>query len=100
MNPDDFKDIFEPYERLVEIEICGDKRMVPENNSLLRCFQYLSLETISYGDFCWNGDCLNCQVWIRNGDKEKAVISCRTKVAEKMAIVRLSEAVVLPEEKQ
>ena len=95
MNIDDYKDIFEPFERLVEIEICGHKRMVPENNTLLRCFQYLSLESISMGDFCWNGDCLNCQVWIRKGDKEKAVITCRTKVEEGMEIVRLHEAIDL-----
>lgn len=93
MNLDDFKDIFEPFERLVEIKIFGKTHEVPENNTLLRCFQYLSIEQISYGDFCWNGDCLNCQVWIKNGDKEKAVISCRTKVAEGMEIVRMSEEV-------
>jgi NADH dehydrogenase/NADH:ubiquinone oxidoreductase subunit G len=95
MNPEDYKDIFEPFEKLVEIEIGGEKRRVPENNSLLRCFQFLSLETISFGDFCWNGDCLNCQVWIKNGDKEKAVISCRTKVQEGMEIVRLSNEIKL-----
>lgn len=93
MNLDDYKDIFEPFEKLVEIEIAGEKRAVPENNSLLRCFQFLSMETISYGDFCWNGDCLNCQVWIKNGAKEKAVLSCRTKVEEGMEIVRLHEEI-------
>ena len=88
-------DIFEPFEKLIEIEICGATRKVPENNTLLRCFQYLSMETVSFGDFCWNGDCLNCQVWIKNGDKEKAVIACRTTVQEKMKIVRLSKEIEL-----
>ena len=95
MNIEDYKDIFEPFEKLVEIEICGEKREVPENNTLLRCFQYLSLETISYGDFCWNGDCLNCQVWLKNGTKEKAVLSCRTKVEEGMEIIRLNNEIML-----
>ncbi len=95
MNLDDFKDIFEPFDRLVEITILGEKAEVPENNSLLRCFQYLSIENISYGDFCWNGDCLNCQVWIKNGDKEKAVLSCRTRVEEGMQIVRLNKEIIL-----
>jgi hypothetical protein len=90
-----FPDIFQPYDRLVEIEILGEKRHVPENNSLLRCFQYLALENISYGDFCWNGECLNCQVWLQNGDKEKAVMACRTTVAEGMQIVRLSDGIQL-----
>ncbi len=90
-------DIFEPFEKLIEIEICGTRREVPENNTLLRCFQFLSMETISMGDFCWNGDCLNCQVWIENGDKLKAVIACRAVVEEGMKIVRLSEEINLTE---
>ena len=95
MNPEDYKDIFEPFDKLVEIEICGTMREVPENNSLLRCFQFLSMETVSYGDFCWNGDCLNCQVWIKNGEKEKALIACRTKVEEGMKIIHLSDEINL-----
>ena len=91
-------DIFQPYSKLVEIEILGEKRMVPENNSLLRCFQFLAMENISYGDFCWNGECLNCQVWLENGDKEKAVLACRTDVVEGMKIVRLAEGIDLSDE--
>lgn len=88
-------DIFTHYERLVEIEILGTKHMVPENNSLLRCFQFLSMESISYGDFCWNGECLNCQVWLANGDKEKAVMACRATVQQNMSIIRLSHEIDL-----
>ena len=83
-------DIFEPFDRLIEIEILGEKRKVPENNTLLRCFQYLSMETVSYGDFCWNGDCANCQVWLENQTSEKPVLACRTKVKEGMKIVKMS----------
>lgn len=90
-------DIFTPYERLVEIEILGEKRLVPENNSLLRCLQFLAMENISYGDFCWNGECLNCQVWLQNGDKEKAVMACRTTVEAGMKIVRMDERIDLSE---
>ena len=86
-------DIFQPYEKLVEIEITGKKHMVPENNSLLRCFQFLAMESISYGEFCWNGECLNCQVWISVGEKEKAVMACRTTVEEGMRIVRISDGI-------
>jgi hypothetical protein len=91
----DHLDIFTPFEKLIEIEILGEKRMVPENNSLLRCFQFLAMESISFGEFCWNGDCLNCQVWLQNGDKEKAVIACRTTVKENMQIVRLADEIDL-----
>jgi NADH dehydrogenase/NADH:ubiquinone oxidoreductase subunit G len=92
-------DIFEPFERLIEIEILGERCEVPENNTLLRCFQYLSMETVSYGDFCWNGDCANCQVWLEDTIKEKPVLSCRTKVKEKMKIVRMSAEINLNENK-
>jgi len=90
-------EIFQPYEKLVEIEILGAKHMVPENNSLLRCFQFLAMENISYGDFCWNGECINCQVWLQNGEKEKAVMSCRTNVEEGMKIVRMAGGIDLSE---
>ena len=88
MNRDD---IFEPYDKLVKIKLLGVEREVPENNSILRGLQFLDMETISYGDFCWNGECLNCQAWIKMGDKEKAVIACRTNVVEGMEIVRISK---------
>ena len=88
-------DLFEPYEKLVEIELCGRTVSVPENNMLLRCFQYLSLDTVSMGDFCWNGDCANCQVWLDVKGKEKPALSCRTKVTEGMKIVRMAEEIIL-----
>lgn len=95
MDIDDIIDVFQPYDRLIEIDVCGEKRKVPENNTILRGFQYLAVESISYGDFCWNGDCLNCQVWIDNDGKEKGIIACRTNVAEGMKIVRMADYIDL-----
>lgn len=92
-------DLFEPYERLITIEILGRRVAVPENNRLLRCFQFLSMRSISYGDFCWNGDCTNCQFWYRDGDTargdDKTALSCRFKVREGLSITRLNEHVKL-----
>ncbi len=82
-------DIFEPFEKLVEIEILGEKRKVPEKNLILRCFQYLSMESVSYGD------CANCQVWVKDGEQEKVLLSCRVKVEENMQIVKMSEEISL-----
>lgn len=82
---------------MLEIEVLGEKREVPENNTLLRCFQYLSMKTVSLGDFCWNGDCANCQIWLENTDNDKPVLSCRTKVQDKMKIVRISEEIKIME---
>ena len=78
---------------MIEIEILGKKVEVPENNTLLRCFQYLSMETVSMGDFCWNGDCANCQVWLESEANQKPVLACRTKAEEGMKIVRMSEEI-------
>lgn len=94
-------DLFEPYEKLIEIEIRGKKFSVPENNMLLRCFQFISMETVSYGDFCWNGECANCQVWLETDGatgKEKPALSCRTKIEEGMKIVRMAEEIDLGEQ--
>ncbi|MFV0387775.1 MAG: 2Fe-2S iron-sulfur cluster-binding protein [Pyrinomonadaceae bacterium] len=88
-------DLFEPFEKLIELKINGKSFQVPENNTLLRCFQYISVESISYGDFCWNGDCLNCRVWVRTGDKEKMLMSCRAIVEEGMEIIRINEEVLI-----
>jgi succinate dehydrogenase/fumarate reductase-like Fe-S protein len=91
-------DLFEPYEKLIEIDIRGKKYSVPENNMLLRCFQFISMETVSFGDFCWNGDCANCQVWFEAsepGGKEKPALSCRTKIEEGMKIVRIADEIDL-----
>jgi NADH dehydrogenase/NADH:ubiquinone oxidoreductase subunit G len=90
-----FDDILQPYDKLVEIEILGKRRMVPENNSLLRCFQFLSVGTISYGNFCWNGSCDNCIVRVESGTRKRNLMSCRTRVKEGMKIVHLNHEIDL-----
>jgi len=80
---------------LLKSKFAAQSAKVPENNTLLRCFQYLSMETISYGDFCWNGECFNCQVWLEKTATEKPVLACRTKVEANMKIVRMSEEIKL-----
>jgi hypothetical protein len=91
MDRPEFEDIFEPFDRLIEIDVCGEKRELPENNSILRGFQFLNPQETSEGDFCWNGECINCQVWIKNGEKEKMVMACRTDVYEGMEIIRVGK---------
>lgn len=86
-------ELFSPYERLVRIEVLGREVEVPERNRLLRCFQFLSLHSISMGDFCWNGDCTNCQIWYHEAGEgagaERTALACRTDVREGMRITRL-----------
>jgi hypothetical protein len=94
-------DLFDPYEKLVHIEILGKSVQVPEKNRLLRCFQYLSINTISYGDFCWNGECTNCQIWFhmkgQSAENDKPALSCRQEVIEGMVITKLSQFIELKE---
>jgi hypothetical protein len=91
ISPEINLELFEPFDRLVEIELLGESYQVPEKNSLLRCFQYLFLEPISYGGFCWNGTCHTCEIQYRLGDgAEQRALACCTKVVEGMVITRVS----------
>lgn len=92
-------DLLDPYEKLITVEIVGREVSVPEKNRVLRCFQYLSINTISYGDFCWNGDCTNCQIWYHMAGQDAATdrpaLSCRLECEEGMVITRLSPFIKL-----
>jgi hypothetical protein len=84
--------LFESFDRLVEIEVCGNKMQVPENNKILRCFQYIKTDNISVGEYCWNGDCVNCQVWYQSDEGEiKGALACKMYVQEGLVITGLSE---------
>ena len=92
-------DLLDPYEKLIEVEIVGRKIAIPEKNRLLRCFQFLSINTISYGDFCWNGDCSNCQIWYhtkgQDEQSDRPALSCRLVCEEGMVITKLSPFIKL-----
>lgn len=84
---------FRPYEKLVEITIHGKKFQVPERNSLLRCFQFISPETIPYGRFCWNQECQYCRVscQLPDDDEPREMLSCKFIVMAGMEITELSQ---------
>jgi NADH dehydrogenase/NADH:ubiquinone oxidoreductase subunit G len=77
------------YEKLVKITILGKEFKVPENNSLLRGFQFLAPEPVSYGRFCWNEDCQYCRVTYDTGEGTpvRKAISCKLMVEEGMRIL-------------
>jgi hypothetical protein len=89
-------DVFRPYEKLVEITILGKTFLVPERNSLLRAFQFISPETIPYGRFCWNQDCQYCRVdcQLSDDDQARPILSCKFLVSEGMAISNLAPELV------
>lgn len=80
--------LFRPYERLVNITILDRDFEVPENNTLLRCLQYLAPEGISYGRFCWNEDCQYCRVVfdLGEGTPARAALACKLMVQDGLRI--------------
>jgi hypothetical protein len=89
-------EVFRPYEKLVEITILGKSFLVPERNSLLRAFQFISPETIPYGRFCWNQECQYCRVNCQLSDDNEArpILSCKFIVSEGMDISNLAPELV------
>lgn len=88
--------LYEPYSRLIPIFYKGKEYRVPENNTLLRALQYLNSE-VAYGNFCWNGDCRNCQIIIRRDadSQEVTALACLTKVVPGLNIIKLPLGVTI-----
>jgi hypothetical protein len=87
--------LFRPFTRLVKIAVLGNHYEVPENNSLLRCLQYLAPETLSYGRFCWNEDCQYCRVTfdLGEGTAKRAALACKLMVQEGMRITEVTREI-------
>jgi hypothetical protein len=89
------EELYRDYERLVEITILGKSFQVPEKNNCLRCFQFVSPETIPYGRFCWNQECQLCRVsYVVRGSPDQSprpVLACKLLVSEGIDIVELSD---------
>ena len=87
--------LFRPFTRLIRITILGREFEVPENNTLLRCFQYLAPEPISYGRFCWNEDCQYCRVTfdLGEGSASRAALSCKLMAQEGMRVTEAASEI-------
>jgi len=85
-------DLFEPFDRLVRISVRGETRDVPENNNLLRGFQFLIGAAIASGRFCWNNECGNCEATCRlpGRDGARRVRTCQTLAEDGVEVVDLS----------
>ena len=91
--PAGMEGVFRHFERLVEIKVLGKSFQVPERNTVLRCFQYLSPETIPYGRFCWNQECQYCRIVTKLPDDDEAheMLSCKFLVSSGLEVVDLSD---------
>src|ERR1700675_1321173 len=89
-------EVFRPYEKLVEITILGKTFLVPERNSLLRAYQFISPETVPYGRFCWNQECQYCKVSCQLSDDDQArpILSCKFLVSDGMSISEMAPELV------
>jgi hypothetical protein len=87
--------LLHPYEKLVKIAIVGKEFMVPESNTLLRGFQFLAPDGISYGRFCWNEDCQYCRVTYDTGEGTpvRKAISCKLMVQDGMRILEMANEI-------
>jgi hypothetical protein len=80
--------LFRPYSRLIRIKLKEKELEVPENNMLLRGFQFLAPENVAYGAFCWNEECQHCRVTYDTGEgtPKHVALSCKLMVKENMRI--------------
>lgn len=80
--------LFRPFSRLVRMTILSLPAEVPENNTLLRCLQYLAPNEVSYGRFCWNENCQYCRVTfdLGEGTAPRAAIACKLMVQDGMRV--------------
>ena len=89
-------DLFEPFDRLIEIHVVGRRLEVPDNNCLLRSLQYVAGDAIAYGRFCWNDECGNCEVTcVSEAGTPEVVRACQQPVRPGMTITSLSEEIQL-----
>ena len=84
--------LFRPFQKLVKITVAGQEFQVPEGNMLLRAFQYLAPEDISYGRFCWNEECQYCRVSFDLGADTplRVALSCKLMVEEGMRVTEIA----------
>ncbi len=84
-------DFYEPYDKLIRIVILDKSFEVPENNLLLRQMQFIAAD-IGYGQYCWNGECRNCEVTYRQGKDglECPALACRIKGTGEMRVIKLA----------
>jgi hypothetical protein len=84
--------LLRPFERLVGLQIGQRVFQVPENNTLLRCLQYLAPEPVSYGRFCWNQECQYCRIVYDRGDgtEPHAALACKVMIEDGMRILEMT----------
>ncbi len=85
--------LFGDFKKLLRVDVMGRVILMPEENTLLRGFQFASPESVSYGRFCWNGTCNNCTVTVRQGSRETKGPACRLDAADGLCVTSISSEI-------
>ena len=90
-------DLFEPFDRLLKIIVRGKSQEIPENNTILRGFQYVYGDAVVTGRFCWNNECGNCEVSCRmpGEDDARTLRGCQIIAEEGMEIYELGPDIAI-----
>jgi hypothetical protein len=85
--------LYRPYSKLIEVTIRGQRFQIPENQLLLRAFQFLCPDTIPYGRYCWNEECQYCRVVVTRPGAQKSnqALSCKLVAEEGLEIHELAD---------
>ena len=87
--------LFRPYDKLVKIRLLDREVEVPENNMVLRALQFLAIEGVAYGRFCWNEECQYCRVNydLGPGTQNRTALSCKLMVQEGMRVTQMAQEI-------
>ncbi|MBX7185964.1 MAG: hypothetical protein K1Y01_12545 [Vicinamibacteria bacterium] len=82
-------DLYEPYEKLIPIEVLGKRFEVPENNILLRQLQFVAPD-VGTGGYCWNAECRYCEIKYEVEGRTMTGLACRVKAMPNFKVTKLA----------
>ncbi len=88
-------DLYGNYQHLVPITIEDDLHYLPENNSILRCLQYLEVNQakvrMAWGKYCWNNTVGCCEMKYRPTPESEVITgrACQVKIQPGLQIIVL-----------
>ena len=88
--------LYRPYTKFITIKVRDKTFSIPENQLLLRAFQYLCPNTIPYGRYCWNEECQYCRVSVRRpgSDRVTQALSCKLMAEEGLEVLELAAELI------
>jgi hypothetical protein len=82
-------DLFEPWEKLIPIEVLGKRLEVPENNVVLRQLQHAAPD-VATGGYCWNAECRYCEIRYEIDGRAMTGLACRVKAVPGFRITKVA----------